>query len=489
MCLEVVVQNDNILLTVDELASVTGGYWENLPQEGVDIKSISFNRAELKQGDLYISYNEKDWSVAQNEEPILNDIYAKGAVAIVVRKAADIVPSGPVLRVDNTRDALKKIGKATSKRTHAKKVLVTGSFGKTGFKTQLYHLLKQQITTNAVLNSANQNVPIWKALGGIRSNDVLAIIEVAVAAAGRGRRRSAWVLPDLCVITDIGLEHIKLHGGSLANVIHNKAEVAKGLKQGGVFIIPNRKGITSQLKSAIEQHGNYNILLFGGSDECNAQLLKKEFNNFGWKIKARIEDQVVEYSLPLLEDYAPLSSLSVLLAAYHLGGDLSRCTQEYSSYKQFSSSGNFYEIENKKGKFHLYDQSKRGEMDAFKSTLQLISRIKPKNSGKKIAIFSEFTDLNEADKSIINNDEFRLLFEKSGIDILYTAHYFTEHINVLSDRSIWVEHSFNIEDIIPNIISTINNNDIVFIRGTLKSGLSELVKAIVNGGSIINRYN
>ncbi|MFW5442774.1 MAG: Mur ligase family protein [Methylococcaceae bacterium] len=483
------MQNENIILTATELEAVTGGYWENLPAQGINIKFINYRRAGVKAGDLHVSLDKIVWSKDRNRDSVLEKIFAKGAVAVVIRKDVHINTDKPILRVENTKKALKSIAKASRRATKATKVLVTGSVGKTGFKTQLYHLLHNQFPTNAVLNSANKNVPIWRALSCIRTNDQVAIIEVAVPKAGRGKKRARWVRPDICVITDIGLEHITAHGGKLENVIINKAEVAKGLQPGGKFIIPDKKGITDKLRQEISRHGDFEIFLFGEDDSCNGQLLSQKFTGFGWDIKARIEDKIIEYRLPLLEEYAPLSSISVLLTAYHLGADIDKSVLEYNDYQQYDSSGNFFKLKNSKGNFYLYDQSKRGEMDAFKSTLRLISRMEPAEGGRKIAILSEFTNFEEADKSIINIKEFSELIDRSGIDLLYTTHYFTEHIKVLTDKSIWKNHSIDIENIIPEILQSIGNNDIVFVRGTLKSNLKEIVQQIFKSCEILKKYN
>ncbi len=482
------MQDENILLTPDELAEVTGGYWENLPDAGLDIKYINFRLGGIKPGYLHVTYNDVDWPGWGSSESKLDYVFSKGAVAVVIRKDAEIKSDKPMLRVDNTKSALKAIGIATANATTAKKVLVTGSFGKTGIKTQLYHLIRDQMNTNAVLNSANKDAPIWRALGAIRKNDEVAIVEVAVPAPGRGKQRARWVSPDICIISAIGLEHVKSHGGTLNHVITNKAEVVKGLPQGGLVIIPDIADLTDKLIKEINKHGDFKILLFGENENCHAQILNKHFNNFDWDIKARIEDQLIEYHLPLLEEYAPHNSLCVLLTAYHLGVDISKSAMQYGDYRQYGSSGNFYQLQNSKGRFYLYDQSKRGELDAFKSTLRLISRMQPNTGGRKIAILSEFTNLDEADISIINVDEFRALIEQAGIDLLYTTHHFSEHINVLPDKSIWKNHKANIEHLIPEILDVINDNDMVFVRGTLMSDLKKMVDAVLNSADVVKRY-
>ena len=50
--------------------------------------------------------------------------------------------------------------------------------------------------------------------------------------------------------------------------------------------------------------------------------------------------------------------------------------------------------------------------------------MKPERNGRKIAVLSEFTNLDDSDKSIVDVDEFQALFISAGLDVLYTAHFF-----------------------------------------------------------------
>ena len=204
-----------------------------------------------------------------------------------------------------------------------------------------------------MLNSANKNLAILRALANIRVADEVAVIEVSVPAADRATTRAGWVKPDICVITDVGFEHMRSHGGSLDNVIANKARVAVGLKTRGIFVIPEKDGVTEKLRHEILSHGDFSFRVFGYGRECDAYIIKEEFDGFSWDITANIEGMTVAYNLPLLEEYAPKASLAVLLTAFYVGADLHKAVRDYASYQQYSSSGNFYEFVHPRGRFYL----------------------------------------------------------------------------------------------------------------------------------------
>ena len=123
--------------------------------------------------------------------------------------------------------------------------------------------------------------------------------------------------------------------------------------------------------------------------------MEASFSEFVWRVRADILGKLIEYDLPLWEDYAPLASVSVLLMAKLLGADLQACAAEYADYRNFESSGNMYRIKTAKGNIWVYDQSRRGELKGFESMFELMSRLHPEGGGRKIAVVSEFINLED----------------------------------------------------------------------------------------------
>lgn len=471
---------NNIILSPEEIAIVTNGTWTRFPIN-TDITGISLETATLQKGDLYIKLGNRDANKS------LKNAILRGAGGAIVDERFKLTPVDfPILRVSDSKLALKQIGAASRDKSNVKSVLVTGSFGKTGFKTQLHHAINKQFRTHAVLDSSNRLKEIWKSYGTLHSDDKITIVEVAVPRPRRGEIASNFIMPCLCVITHIGAEHLNTNGGNIDDIIANKAKIVIGMQPHSKIIIPYQKGVYTKLKNEILKHRkDIEILAFGDDNKCNAQLLHKINSTHGWKVKARIENNIIEYDIPTLENYSPLSSISVLLSVFHLGGDIYDAADRYRFYHNIRSSGNFYELINKQGNFFLYDQSVRIGIDAFRSTLQLMERIRPKNKGKKIAVFTEFFDFEEAPKEILNTSEFKALFEQSGIDCLYTANKFIEHSDVLHDKSIWRKHADNIDALINEIIENISQDDIIFIRAKWDSGADKLADIILNNSKII----
>ena len=474
-----------VLLTPSQMARVTGGRWRNLPSDGLNITGVNFYLPFVKSGDLFIQrIREKATAVDYAQE--LSKAAEKGSIAALVQKNLKPSISLPYLEVESIGKAFQDLAVASSLRFDGKKIVVTGSHGKTGFKTQLHHIINKQIHTHAYLDSANKQDPIWRTLLAIPTTAEIAIIEVAIPAAGIGQDRSFFIRPDICVITGIGLEHLSSHK-SISNLIINKAAIVTGLRPGGKCIVNTDDPYFNQICAAIKTYTNCEIVTFGSSSTCSGQLISQQFAGFQWQVSANILGEEINYTLPLIEDYAPLASVGVLLVAKLLGAEVNLCASQYKTYKNYESSGNLYEVQRGEGSFFIYDQSRRGEWKGFESMFELMSRLQPKNKGRKVAVLTEFINLEDNPNAPIDCEKMTDLIGKAGINVLYSVHRFKEHMAMLSPKIDWKRHGETLLDIQDEIMTDILPDDMVFIRGIEDVRLDKLVAKLLTLGTSVKK--
>jgi UDP-N-acetylmuramoyl-tripeptide--D-alanyl-D-alanine ligase len=466
-----------VILTPKQMERVTYGRWRNLPSTDFLITGVNFYTPWVNPGDLFIHRNQK--STGQpDHDAVLEEAFKRGAVAALVLRNSLPDSKHTLLEVDNIDKAFQDLAFASSFTFDGVKVLVTGSHGKTGFKTQLFHVLRNQIRTHAHLDSANQRDPIWRTLTAIPKDAEIAIIEAAVPGDNYGEDRAFFIRPNYCVITGIGYEHLGKHR-SIGNLIKNKAAVVTGLRPHGKCILNADDPHFKEVLDRVRDFSDCEILEFGSSPSCSGRLVDARYSRFHWDIAANILDEDVHYTIPLIEDYAPLASVGVLLMAKLLGGDLQRCASEYATYNNFESSGNLYEVQIEGGRFYVYDQSRRGEWKGFESMFELMSRLKPENGGRKIAVLSELINFEDNPDFPVDLERMRDSFERAGADLLYSVHRFREHSAIVTPNTDWCCHGETFSDIQDDLISTIRPNDLIFIRGIEDARLDQLVKKLI----------
>lgn len=471
--------HNDLYFDAEEIAAITGGEWENLKNRELFIKEFHNTYHYLKSGDCFIvrSNNWPNPKAYRNNEHKLKGALKKGVSCIIAREDLPIKTDIPILRVKNSYFAIKKLAKYAAKATKAKKVLITGSYGKTGFKLNLAHISKEQKSCYVRADSANYAASTYCKLASIKRDNELFFLEIPVATKEKVQRRSRLIKPDIGVITSIGHENIERFK-SIDNIIENKLSIAHGIKKGGKLLLPHDDKYYAKIKKEALKYGHVDILTYGTARRCNANLLYKKFRDLGWDVIAKIEDKVVAYRVPFFEEYAVSASLGVLLCTYHLGLDVHKAADEYYGCENFKSSGIFYKAQYKDKEFYLYDQSNRGGLEGYESFFRTISYIEPKNGGQKILVTSEFVDYEDGEMGFIDAKRFQKLIRDSGIASLYSVEKFSEHIDVLEDRSIWKRHSIDFNNIKDEVIDSVQQNDILCIKGIFESHLPKFVEYI-----------
>lgn len=471
--------DNSLYFTAKDIAAITGGEWENLNDNTLIIKEFNYIFRYLKKNDCFIvrSDNWPNPKAYKNSESRIDDAIKKGISAIIVDKNLELNINIPILRVDNSYFAIKALAKYASRHTTAKKVLITGSYGKTAFKLNLYHVAKKYKKSYVRFNSANYAASNYCKLASIKQENELFFLEIPVSTKDKIKRRSRLINPDIGVITSIGHEGIERFK-TIENIIENKLSIAFGIKKGGKLLLPYDDRYYSKIKKEASLYKHVDILTYGSSRTCNAHTLYKKFSNFGWDVIAKIEDRIVAYRVPFFEEYAVSASLGVLLCAYHLGLDIHDAADEYYSCENFKSSGLFYKVNYKNKNFYIYDQSNRGGIEGYESFFKTLSYIEPNNNGKKILVTSEFVDYKDGEMEFIDTKKFQKLIKNSGIELLFSVEKFSEHINVLKDKSIWKNHSIDFNNIKDEIINSIEDNDILSVKGIFDCTLPSFIEYI-----------
>lgn len=466
----------NILLTLREIEHATGGKWHNLPR-GLEFSGVNFHWSQVVPGDLFVWRNQEK---VPEEKRIrdLERVFRLGAVAAVVLRGSVADPRFPVLEVDHPLKALRDMATLASLKFDGARVLVTGSHGKTAFKTQLYHLISKQVAIHAHLDSYNKIAPVLRTLAAIPQGAEVAIVETAVAARNIGADRALLIRPDYCVITGIAPEHLGSHG-SMAQLIRNKASVVTGLRPGGKCLLDADGDYFDELRAAVCEISDCEIFTYGSGTDCQGRLLSAEFRDFHWQVRADILGETVEYTLPLIENYAPGVSVGVLLQAKLLGADIAASAAEYASYRNYASSGNFYRVPCGQGCFYVYDQSSRAELKGFESMFELMARLQPKGDGRKMLVMSELFDIEANPGVAVDYPKMQALMAGAGIARLYTVKDFKQHQQCLPPGINWCEHAESHEAFQAALLGEICENDMIFVRGDPPAKLERLVTALL----------
>ncbi|WP_028302445.1 Mur ligase family protein [Oceanospirillum beijerinckii] len=452
-----------------QLAEIYDGRWENLSEE-VNFTGVSYRLNHAKAGDLFVIRSKEDFSeIKQANFSEVKAALAQGVRGFLV--SSDFrVEGAPCYVVDNTKYAFFELARYNRRQTQATRVLVTGSYGKTGFKSRLTHLIQDSISVSSLPGASNQDAAVCRSLCDIKPEHKVSVIEVSASRPHRTRRRGRVIKANITVITSLGHEHIHRHG-SLDNLIQQKTSFARYMGEQGICLIP-KDAFYLQTCAALTAHNpDVRVLSFGDDPSCDAYVLHQEFVDFGWNVQASIQGIKVSFRVPLVEIFAVTAALAELLCAHLLGVEIFKAAARYSSVINKSSSGGVFKVNARGKQFYLYDHSRRGGVENYERFFETLAYIQPPQDARKLLLTSAFMDHKDGDLQYVKAENFQQRIENARIDELYTVEYFSEHLEVLRDKSIWAKHRFKCEEIFDDFFAAIRSGDFVCVKGIFESKL------------------
>lgn len=152
---------------------------------------------------------------------------AAGAGAVVVSDPGRAAGLGrPVFVVTDTTRALGALGSYRRRAWGRPVVAVTGSNGKTGTKELLRAALGAAFDVHATSGNLNNEVGVPLTLLAIPDEADVAVVEIGTNHPGEVGRLRDIVLPDVCVVTSIGEEHLEGFG-DIEGVLREEVSVCR----------------------------------------------------------------------------------------------------------------------------------------------------------------------------------------------------------------------------------------------------------------------
>lgn len=158
-----------------------------------------------------------------------------GAVAAVSHKKR-FDPDEKTLYVGNTERALRAIAKMHRIKLDPLTVGITGSVGKTTTREMIAAVMRQKYNTLTTKENLNNHVGMPQTLLELQKEHQAAVIEMGMTALGEIEELATTLLPQIGVITNIGVSHMEKLG-SQENIRKAKLEIVRGLRDGSVLIL------------------------------------------------------------------------------------------------------------------------------------------------------------------------------------------------------------------------------------------------------------
>lgn len=274
-------------MLISWLAQQIGATWSG---EDVSFGTVSTDTRTIVPGDFFVALKGPSF----NGHEFIEQAFAQGAVAVMVSEEMDT--HRPMIKVEDTRIGLGELARCWLQQFRVKKVVITGSSGKTTVKEMTASILSQSGIVLATKGNLNNDIGVPLTLCRLRSEHEFAVIEMGANHLGEIAYTSGLVNPDVALVNNVGTAHLEGFG-SVENIARAKGEIYAGLSDQGVALINLDDAFADQY---LQQTAQKKQLTWSvQSDQADVYLQSAQPDASGcYHIQVQVNEDVVSARIP-----------------------------------------------------------------------------------------------------------------------------------------------------------------------------------------------
>lgn len=473
------------LLTIGEIAEMMGGTVID-GDPCITISDYSYNSKEGDAQTLFLPVVGE----RVDAHDFIYDAEAHGMVATTTERGRveEGTSAMTYIAIDNTRDAIQRLGARYRNCYEIPCIGVTGSVGKTTTKEMIYHGMMKSFNTTKTEGNRNGQLGVPLMCLKLDEGTECLVLEMGVSEIGEMERLSVVAKPTAAVITNIGMSHIG-NFGAIERTRREKLAIVNEMDDEGVLLLNGEDELLAELApgspcqkdlseillydktlSAIERIHRYS---YGMSKWCDFRAENVVFTESGTEFDWVCKDKSVHVKLLILGKHNVLNAVAAMALAYLNGADLNKAAEGLSVYKPIAMRGN---VELLKDGVYLVDDSYNASPDSMRSGLELLERVN--NSGRKIAVLADMLELGSY------SQECHKLVGKyvsgSKTDLLLAIGKESEAMAevVIESGRAEVIHFTDREEAKEYLLENVKAGDAVLCKGSRGMGLDIIAKAL-----------
>ncbi len=277
-----------------------------------DFLGVSIDSRSIREGEVFFAVKGKNLDGHAYVAAALN----AGAALAVVNEDFLELEDPRIMHVQDSLLCLHALARTIREHYNPLTVAVTGSVGKTTTKNHIGSSFSEIAPTVFSKKSFNNEFGIPLTLVNINEDTKFACIEVGINTPGEMEWLAGTILPDIAVITNIGLAHVGRFG-SIEVILKEKAKLLDKLRPNGIAVLNADDQSLASLKGALEG-ADRKVLWFGTGELADVRMQKKEIISNSQNLSIQTPKGEVNISVEPSDQgtmYACLASVSVGIAA------------------------------------------------------------------------------------------------------------------------------------------------------------------------------
>ena len=375
-----------------------------------------------------------------------------------------------IIEVKDSLDFLTKLSSNFRDCFNGQIIGITGSCGKTSLKDLLASCLNKFGKVSFSPKSYNNKYGVPLSLFNLNQNNNYGIFEIGMDKKGEIDFLSNIIKPDIGIITNISYAHAK-NFNNITEIAKAKSEMINNIKRYG-FLVLNADDKFFSFHKKIANKRKLNIISFGFSFKSDIKLLKlRKFRN-NFKIEVRIFDQLKKFEIRYKYQNYIKNILSALAILYILKKTKNLQMKFFKNFSIPGGRGDLLSIKYKNKKFFLVDESYNSNPLSLSSAISNFNNINVRNN-KKHFLMGDMLELGKHSKKL--HREVSNVLNKSKINKIHIYGKDVEETFKGIKKNIKGRILRKTTDIYDLIVSDLNNNDYLMVKGSNSTGLNKIV--------------
>lgn len=342
------------------------------------IGNIQIDSRKVEINDIFICIKGKN----DDGHNYIKEIENKCS-CIIVSKDVIVTSDVLVIKVDDTISFMGTLSNYIRlKYINIPLIAITGSVGKTTTKELLYHVLNEKYKILYTKKNYNNNIGVPMTIFNLNENYNLIILEMGMNHLNEISNLSKMVLPNTCIITNIGTSHIG-YLKSQKNILKAKLEITDGLND-GILLLNNKDKYLKKIKK------NKNNIV------CNINEFKvynviTTYEHLFFSIIYKNKNYNIKFNIP--NSSLINNILLVIKTSLIYGMSIEDIIERISTFEQISGRNNILLL---KDNIILVDDCYNSSYESLISSLNMIKNFKD----KKLIILGDILELGSYSKKI-----------------------------------------------------------------------------------------
>jgi murE/murF fusion protein len=332
-----------------------------------------------------------------------------GALASITER---IFTGYPCIIVKNSKQTFLEIAKTYRKKFSLPVIAITGSVGKTSTKEMIALALSASKSVYKTEGNFNNVIGVPKTLLGINSSHTAAVIEIGMNHAGEISRLTKAVCPDICVITNIGYNHIEFFG-SIENILQAKLEILDGAAKNAPLLINGNDKLLMTAKDYVKR--SHKIYTFGLSDENEFDYNAVDILCSPACTKFRItkdEKMISEVEIFIPGEHNILNALASVAVCDLIGSDPAVAGQMLDCYQPLPMRSHI----ERRGVNTIIVDCYNASPSSMEASLKMLASMPVKTGARRIAVLGDMLETGEHAKEL--HEKVGEMVVENGIDLL-----------------------------------------------------------------------